>query len=407
MNRINLGIFRENRESAGVDATWMVPAAPVQRLRWGRMEKTTRIYRRTFVQGLLGALAVESTSAAWRQRDLTAAKQVLEDAVLRGQLAGAALHVQQRDQTFSAHVGSCTSADDMFLIASISKPMSVAALLTLFDRGVFRLDDKVIKYLPEFQSDGREDATILDLLTHTSGLPDQLPQNQSLREQQAGLSRFVAGAFETPLLFAPGTKYRYSSMGILLAAEIAQRITQEPFDQFVHRSVFVPLGMQHSALGLGKFAHRDMVRCQVTNAAPESGAGQAAAKEWDWNSLYWRRLGAPWGGAHASAADVARFLGEFLAPRVNLHKKTTREQMIRNHLPKGWTPRGLGFALGAKAASAACSEQTFGHGGSTGTLAWADPSTQTIFVVLTTLPSSAANPHPRALTSDLVARAVA
>jgi CubicO group peptidase (beta-lactamase class C family) len=81
--------------------------------------------------------------------------------------------------------------------------------------------------------------------------------------------------------------------------------------------------------------------------------------------------------------------------------------MVRNHNSDGLPPRCLGFAVGARAGSPACSEATFGHGGSTGTLAWADPRTETICVVLTTLPARAGPPHPRALASDRVAEAVA
>ena len=68
------------------------------------------------------------------------------------------------------------------------------------------------------------------------------------------------------------------------------------------------------------------------------------------------------------------------------------------------TPRGLGFQLDA--GSPGCSEGTFGHGGSTGTRSWADPETDTIFVVLTTLPGGAVKPHPRDLASDRVAEAM-
>lgn len=52
-----------------------------------------------------------------------------------------------------------------------------------------------------------------------------------------------------------------------------------------------PLGMQHSAQGLGRFAAQDVVPCQTEFGAPESGAGDPTAKNWDWNSLYWRSWG--------------------------------------------------------------------------------------------------------------------
>ena len=79
--------------------------------------------------------------------------------------------------------------------------------------------------------------------------------------------------------------------------------------------------------------------------------------------------------------------------------------MIRNHNPAGLTPRGLGFAVGQESGSPGCSAQTFGHTGSTGTLCWADPASDTICVVLTSLPARAMHPHPRELAAELVAAA--
>ena len=117
--------------------------------------------------------------------------------------------------------------------------------------------------------------------------------------------------------------------------------------------------------------------CQVKDAAPDSGAGDPAAKDWDWNSPYWRKLGAPWGRVNASAPDVARFLAEFLYAAGKAVKPETARLMLQNHNPPELTPRGLGFAIGASSGSAGCSEKTFGHTGSTGTLAWADPATET------------------------------
>ena len=90
-------------------------------------------------------------------------------------------------------------------------------------------------------------------------------------------------------------------MGILLAARIAQVISGSDIRTLVERTVFQPLGMKHSAQGLGRFKPEEVVPCQTDGAAPESGGGDPQAKEWDWNSSYWRALGAPWGGTHASA----------------------------------------------------------------------------------------------------------
>jgi CubicO group peptidase (beta-lactamase class C family) len=346
--------------------------------------------------------------AAVQQGDkLDVAADVLTRATAGGQVHAAVLCVRHRGGEFLRSFGSARSPDDIFLLGSISKPMSATALMTLYDRGRFRLDDPVRTFLPEFTGGARDRITVRQLLTHVSGLPDQLPENEALRKRHAPLSEFVAGAVRTPLLFEPGSRYEYSSMAILLAAEVARRISGTEFPAVIGEAVFRPLGMAHSALGLGRFPLEAAMRCQAADAAPESGAGDPAAREWDWNSPYWRRLGAPWGGVHASAPDVARFFAEFLHRQGKAVRPETAGLMLRNHNPDGLPPRGLGFALGGRAGSPGCSEATFGHSGSTGTLAWADPRTDTICVVLTTLPAGAGHRHPRALVSERVAEAVA
>ena len=221
---------------------------------------------------------------------------MLERATAAKQVDAAVLHVVQRDESFTRHFGKAASGDAMFLLGSISKPINVTAVMTLFDQGKFQLDDRVKKFLPAFTGDGRDDVTIRHLLTHVSGLPDQLAKNNELRKRHAPLTEFAEQAMRTRLDFAPGTRYQYSSMGILLAARIAELLSGSDILTLVDRAVFQPLGMKHSAQGLGRFKLEEMVPCQMEGAAPESGGGDPQAKEWDWNSPYWRKLGAPGAG---------------------------------------------------------------------------------------------------------------
>ncbi|MGH7135136.1 MAG: serine hydrolase domain-containing protein [Pirellulales bacterium] len=343
--------------------------------------------------------------AALRGERWDAAAMVLEQATAAGQVDASVLHVAQGADSYTRHFGKAASDDAMFLLGSISKQINVAAFMTLFDRGKFQLDDRVKKFLPAFTGDRRDDVTIRHLLTHTSGLPDQLANNNELRKRHAPLAEFVDQAARAPLGFMPGSRYQYSSMGILLATQVAEILSGSDILTLVDRSVFQPLGMTHSAQGLGRFKLEDMVLCQTSGAAPESGAGDPQAKEWDWNSLYWRKLGAPWGGTHASAPDIGKFLAEFMRAGGKVVRPDTARMMITNHNPGGLTPRGLGFAVGKQSGSRGCSEHTFGHTGSTGTLCWADPVSETICVVLTSLPSLALKPHPRDLAAERVAAA--
>jgi CubicO group peptidase (beta-lactamase class C family) len=359
--------------------------------------------RRTFIESGMAVCLGAPVFAALRHERLDDAAAVLARATAEGQIAAAVLHVNQREKSFTRSFGTARNEHAMFLLGSISKPINVTALMALFDRGEFKLDDPLRKFIPQFKGGDRDQVTMQHLLTHVSGLPDQLPENNELRREHAALGEFAEHAIRTPLNFAPGSKYQYSSMAILLATRVAELISGADILKLVDLTVLQPLRMEHSAQGLGRFKLEDMVPCQTDRAAPEAGGGDPNARDWDWNSPYWRALGAPWGGTHASAPDVARFLGELLNETGAAVKPETARLMVRNHNPSGLTPRGLGLAVGSSSGSTGCSEKTFGHTGSTGTIAWADPATHTICVVLTSLPAQAVKPHPR----DLAATAVA
>lgn len=334
---------------------------------------------------------------------MEAAARIIQKQVAGGALESAVLRVQRGADQFERAFGKAATTDSMFLLGSITKPITAVAVMVLADQGELRLSDRVVKFIPEFSEGDRKNITIEQLLTHTSGLPDQLPENNALRARHAPLSEFLRGTLRTPLLFAPGTRYHYQSMGILLAAGIAERVTKTTLPEFLAKEVFAPSGMTRTVLGLGRFAKRDMVPCQTARAAPESGAGDPNARDWDWNSDYWRSLAAPWGGAHSTAADLSVFLRGFMHPDGRVLREETARRMIQNHTQGLGARRGIGFALGPAGFGKGCSENSFGHSGSTGTLAWADPATDTTCVILTSLPSRVSGDlilHP---VSDLVA----
>ena len=160
--------------------------------------------RRTFLKlGLVSSL-VKPAVAALNENEFDAAARILAESTSTGQVRAASLLVKHGDQEFTQSFGECKSEDDIFLIASISKPMAVAAVMTLHESGGLALDDPVMKFLPEFRGESREETTLRHLLTHVSGLPDQLPENASLRKRHAPLAEFVQHALKTPLRFKPG-----------------------------------------------------------------------------------------------------------------------------------------------------------------------------------------------------------
>ena len=312
---------------------------------------------------------------AARAGKLDTADSLLERQTASGDVESAALLVRSPKTNFVRGYGKA-KATTPFLIASITKPMTVSAVMLLRDQGALRLDDPVQKFLPQFTGEDRKLVTVKHLLTHTSGLPDMLPDNTELRKKHAPLSAFVDGACQAPLGFAPGTKVSYQSMGILLAAALVEKIAEQPLPEYLRRGLYGPLKMTATSLGLGGRKISACARCQV----PE-------ATDWDWNSAYWRNLGAPWGGAHSTVADIAAFVAAFQNPDARPWKPGTAREMVTiqtNGLNQAW---GLGWSRNLEGFGKGCSAGTWGHSGSTGTLCWHDAAAKLTFVLLTSKPA--------------------
>ena len=322
-----------------------------------------------------------------------AATRLIEEQVESG-LVGAAvllvahngrIAVEQAFGSLSRRTGAkpCRT-DSVFLVASISKPVTAMAVMKLIDQGRIALDDPAQKYLPEFTGDTRGSITIRNLLSHTSGLPDMLPDNIALRKRHAPLKEFVSGALRTPLLFPPGTRVSYQSMGILLASEIVERVSGMPLDRFLQREVFGPLKMRDSSMGIGKRKIEDTVQCDL----PAQGdlRMQDTDASWNWNSPYWRNLGVPWGGMHTTVGDINRLLQAMLENGRPILQPALGKSMITNQNAQLDKPWGLGWAVGENTLYDGAPARVFGHSGSTGTLCWADPDRKLTFVLFTNRP---------------------
>src|SRR5436190_11168856 len=123
--------------------------------------------------------------------------------------------------------------DALFLMASITKPVVYLGAMLLIERGLLTLTDRVTRYLPDFAAHHKEETLVLHLFTHTSGLPDNLPNNTELRQAHAPLAKFVEhGIRDTMPLFAPGTKLSYQSVGTNLVAEIIRVIDGRPIAKY-------------------------------------------------------------------------------------------------------------------------------------------------------------------------------
>ncbi|MDX1984745.1 MAG: serine hydrolase domain-containing protein [Bryobacteraceae bacterium] len=346
---------------------------------------------------------------------LEQASGLLEAETKSGRVLAASLIVV-RDEKIVLHRGygkmaphgpaRAVTPDTVFLLASITKPVTAAALMLLVERGKVSLDDPVSQYLPEFRGEQRGKVKVRHLLSHVSGLPDMLPENTELRRAHAPLSGFVKGVMTTPLLYEPASDFRYQSMGTLLAGEIVERISGMRLPEFEQKEIFGPLGMKSSSLGMGGR--------RIEDTAWAQGGGNAADLErFGPNSPYWRDMGHPWGGMHSTTRDLAILLqaflngGEYAGAR--LWSKTTVARMTSDQNTAIGKPWGLGWGLATSPVwcyfGDLVSPKTFGHSGATGTVAWADPESRVVCVILTTRPSGEDGGRLLRLVSNAVAAA--
>ncbi|MBL8230248.1 MAG: beta-lactamase family protein [Bryobacterales bacterium] len=369
---------------------------------------------------LMAQLPTAAPARAGMSADrLERAAAILDAQVRSGELGAASLLVA-RNGTVVLHRGfgklspapnaRAVTPESIFLLASITKPVTACALMLLVERGQVLLDDPVSRYVPEFTGDQRGQVRVRDLLSHTSGLPDMLPENIELRRAHAPLSKFVAGALKTPLLYIPREDFRYQSMGTLLAGEIVERVTKMRLRDFEQKEIFEPLGMKNSALGMKPgWRIEDTVR--VFEAASENRADN---ERFGPNSAYWRDMGHPWGGMHSTTGDLAVLLQTFLNKGLHQGKRwmspATVTAMTTDQNERLKKPWGLGWGLAKSIVWAysgeLVSERTFGHSGATGTVAWADPVTQVVCVILTNRPVSIDGGRALRMVSNAVAASV-
>ena len=282
--------------------------------------------------------------------------------------------------------------DAMFYMASVTKPIIFTAGMLLVERGQLNLNDPVSRYVPEFTGQGRENAKVLHLFTHTSGLPDELPRNSELRRQQMPLARFVEEILKTDLAFTPGTQFSYSSSGTILLAEIVQRLSGRSIREFVRDEIITPLGMKSTGLGAQGFDRARLVRTTVPD--------YQISNPGNWNTKYWQEFGSPAGGLFSTPQDYAvicaMMLGGGKWGDVRLLSPATVRMMTTNRLNdlpdlpepvRRTQPWGLGWRLNHPGTSESwgdlLSRRVFGHTGSAGNIVWMDPESQGFCLIFT------------------------
>jgi len=292
--------------------------------------------------------------------------------------------------------------DAAFLLASITKPIVYLAGLQMVERGKLNLTDRVTRYFPEFAAHHKEDTLVLHLFTHTSGLPDMLTNNVELRKAHAPLDKFLQHAIrDTVPLFKPGTDLSYQSMGTLVVAGIVQELSDMPIADYVQKHIFDPLGLESSELGRRKLTKERIVSLQ------RPGFLQDADTSYDWNSDYWQKLGAPWGGMLSTPDDFAvicqMLLNRGTWNQQRILSRATVDKLSTNRLDdmpdlggsaRRAQPWGLGWRMNHPTMPDSWGDllgsRVFGHTGASGTLVWIDPEADAFCILFTNALRSAA-----------------
>lgn len=289
--------------------------------------------------------AIELTPLAPRPDSLPQLRSRLRELADRDQFMGVVM-VAQGDRLLlreaygpaDAETGLSLRPDDRFLLASLSKQFTAAAILRLQDEDRLSVGDPVCRWITPCP-DGWQDIRLEHLLSHTSGLPDIMdrPGWGERRVTPATLSELTADTLTYRPRFEPGSRADYNNAGFNLLAEIVERVSGKPYAQFLQDAFFTPLGMtssgsaadggHHGVVWGHNSAPGGPVHGPVTNVSIIAGAGALYSSADD--MMTWTR---------------ALHGGQILSP-------DSYRQMISDHapedqgLPAGARPRTWGFGL--------------------------------------------------------------
>ena len=206
--------------------------------------------------------------------------------------------------------------DTIFWIASMTKPITATAVLMMQEEGKLSVDEPVEKYLPEFgrlrTADGKPArVTIRHLLTHTSGMGEASGAESRGIKNLAGLIPLYVAK---PVRFEPGSKWVYCQSGINTAARIVEVVSGSPFDEFVERRLFGPLGMKDTTFYL---TEEQVPRLATSYRRSDKGELEPAEVRIlnGKNPTSRDRYPAANGGLYSTAPDYARFCRMILERR--------------------------------------------------------------------------------------------
>ena len=335
-----------------------------------------------------GCAAPWVSSRAVHADKLAAMDQAINEAVASNRCPGGVLWLEHNGVAYHKAFGHralvpCRepmTEDTIFDAASLTKVMATTpAVMLLYERGEIKLDAPVRLYLPEFTGEGREQVTVRELLTHTSGLPPDLETKSDWHGEAAAIRKACAEKLES----RPGMAFKYSDINFILLGEIVQRVSRTPLQEFVQREIFGPLKMTDTGFLPAAEQRGRIAPTEVVDGKPWRGVVHDPTA---------RKMGGVAGhaGLFTTASDLARYarmllnLGEL--DGVRILKPETVKLMTSVQTPSEMTAkRGLGWDIDTAFSGPRGNifpVGSYGHTGFTGGSLWIDPGSRTFVIFL-------------------------
>jgi uncharacterized protein YbbC (DUF1343 family)/CubicO group peptidase (beta-lactamase class C family) len=288
--------------------------------------------------------------------------------------------------------------DTIFDLASLTKIVATAtSIMILVERGKVSLADPVALYIPEFGKNGKERITVEQLMTHRAGLP---PDNE-IADYVGKTIDPLSLIYELRPSYEPGTRFVYSDVGFIVAAEIIRRMSDKRIDDFSRENIFGPLRMKDTKfLDVPRDPKYRELSKRIVNleaallgdriAPTENREGRWMRGEVHDPRAYEMGGVAGHAGLFSTADDLAIFCqmilnkGQYNGVRI-LAPYTVERMVSAQTLPTSQM-RGIGWDINTSFSSNRGDlfpVGTFGHTGFTGTSIWLDPATETFVVLLT------------------------
>jgi CubicO group peptidase (beta-lactamase class C family) len=265
--------------------------------------------------------------------------------------------------------GEKATSQTNYRLASMTKQFTAMSILLLEDKKQLALGDRVAKYLPELAT-AMPTVTLRHLLTHTSGLPEYetlLPKDDKTQILDKDVVRLVAKQI---LELKPGSRYKYGNTGYVLLAQVVERVSKQPFAEFLKKNIFTPLGMNDSIAYEAK--------TPIKNRAYGYDGSEDSFKDAD-QARATAVLGD--GGIYSSVTDMAKWV-EGLEKQTLLKGKRFAEATSKQ---VATSEPGIGYGYGWRIGDEAGEKVVFHTGTTSGfknALLWV-PSRKLAVIVLT------------------------